>query len=189
MGGRQLARVRRKLGLKRIIGGGPIAQLTAQLAGGKKFFMECAKLAVQIEPRLACVSESYERLNRPSLRAAVPLDELCAMHGIDPRHYIGVVGEAALRYENNSAILLIALSMPEVVNRSIKEALKPEGVADRKMLFQHAGIIPVPAGQTINVKATANAAAKAETITETRKALPSFEQSMMESDAILRGRE
>jgi len=153
MGGCQMDRVRRKLGLKPVIGR-PIALLTSQLRGGKATFMEFARLAVHIEPALACIVESYDSLN-PVLRRAVSIDELCVKHGFDPYRCVTVAGEAAMKFRNNSAILMIALSMPEVINRTIKQALKPEGTAERKFLLQHASIIPTPHGPTINVSSQA----------------------------------
>ena len=42
------------------------------------------------------------------------------------------------------AQLRAALALPSVVERSIETALTAEGIADRKMLFQHSGFLPTP---------------------------------------------
>jgi hypothetical protein len=105
-GGAHRRRVRRQLGL-RPTSARPIALLTKCLRDGKAGFMEFARLAVHIEPSLACVVETYESL-KPWPRAAVSIDELCVKYGIDPVDYLSVVGEAALRYGNSCAIGLAA---------------------------------------------------------------------------------
>jgi|SRR5437588_8465459 len=113
-GGAHRCRVRRQLGLKPT-SSQPIALLTKGLRDGKATFMEYARLAVLIEPGLAYVVETYESL-RPWLRAAVSIDELCVKYGIDPIHFLNAVGEAAMRYGNNAAILCLAehLELPAV---------------------------------------------------------------------------
>lgn len=185
VGGTDARGAREQLGLVRVQDA-PIALLTKQLAGGKERFMEFAKLAVLIEPDLAPVVESYNDLNR-GRRAAVSIDEICARHSIDPIHFIGVVAEAATKYGNNSAVVIAALSLPDVVTKSVKEALKPGGDKDRKMLFQHANFIPTPHGTQINVQA--NAAARADSSSGEGKGLPSFERNMREADDVIRERE
>jgi hypothetical protein len=185
IGGRERRRTREQLGLKRV-DNSPVGILTKQLAGGKQRFMEFARLALQIEPDLAPVVESYESLNDVG-RAAASIDAICAEHQIDPLHFIGVVGEAALKFGNNSAIVIAALSLPDVVTKSVKEALKPGGDKDRKMLFQHAQFIPTPHGTQINVQA--NAAARADSSSGEGKGLPSFERNMREADEVIRDRE
>lgn len=182
--------VRTKLGLERANGHAPVALLVRHLKGGKARFMEFAAYVPQIEPALAPVVEDYNSL-KASLQKVVSIDALCRLHGVDPVHFIGVVAEAAIKFRDNASVTLIAISIPEVVERSIKEAMKPGGDKDRKMLFQHAGIIPVPAGQTINVgaSASANAGAKAEVVEPERRGLPSFERTMIETDHIIRDQE
>jgi hypothetical protein len=149
--------------------------------------MEFARLAVHIEPALAEIVDSYETL-RPALQAKVSIDEICVKHGVDPIHFIGVVGEAALKYGNNSAILIASLEFPAVVNKSVKQALKPEGFKDREALMKHHGFIPTPHGTHINVNATAGARADSSTAPES-KGLPSFERSMRDTDDVIRERE
>jgi hypothetical protein len=124
-GGAHRRRVRRKLGLKPT-SVRPIALLTRMLRDGKATFMEHARLAAHIEPGLAYVVETYESL-KPWLRAAVSVDELCVKYGIDPVHYLSVVGEAAANYGDNCAILLAANHL-ELVSRPVESARKPDDV-------------------------------------------------------------
>lgn len=184
VGGENRRLVRQELGLK-AVSTRPIALLTTQITGGKARFMEFARLALHIEPGLAPVVESYEGLTHWK-RSAVSIDELCVCHGIDPLHFIAVVAEAALKYGNNSAILIAALQFPEVIVKSVEEALKSDGFQDREALMKHHGFIPTPHGTSVNVQA--NIAARSAAAPAT-KGLPSFEESMKQLDAIIRGRD
>jgi hypothetical protein len=149
--------------------------------------MEFAHLAVHIEPELAGVVEDYDRLN-VGLQAAVSIDEICIHRDVDPLHFIAVVGEAALKFGNNGAILIAALHFPEVIGKSVKQALKPGGFKDREALMKHHAFIPTPHGISIGVQANASAGAQAAAVPGS-KGLPSFERSMRESDDVIRDRE
>lgn len=120
------------------------------IRGGKKTFMELARHAPHIDPSLALVIEEWDRLS-PTAQRGVNLNQLCEIKGVDPFHFLGVVAEAAIRFCNNASVLIAALILPEVVQRSIERALTPEGVEDRKMLFQHAGFIPSPKGSEVRL--------------------------------------
>src|SRR5258706_11250367 len=96
-GGADARRARETLGLRSVGSHAPIAMLMKKLAGDKDRFMEFAKLAVHIEPNLAPIIESYYELDA-RLRKVVSIDAICAQHEIDPIHFIGVVGEAAMKF-------------------------------------------------------------------------------------------
>ncbi len=165
----------------------PISMLAQKLFGGKSAFMEFARLAVHIDVNLAPVVEAYESLPGPQ-RAAVSIDEICVRYDIDPLHFIGVVGEAVKKYGQNAAIVIASLSFPDVVSRSVKQALTKDGFKDREALMKNQGFVPIPRGHTINVNANAAARADASSAPES-KGLPSFEKSMRDSDDIVRDRE
>lgn len=185
-GGRDVVSVRRQLDLKPA-SSTPIGMLSQLLVDGEQTFMEFAHLAVQIQPDLGPVIEDYASLS-PRGKKAVSIDEICVKHDVDPLHLIAVVAEAALKYGNNAAIALAALRFPEVINRSVKQALTPNGFKDRELLAKHHKFIPTPHGISIGVSATAGAKADASTAPES-KGLPSFERTMRESDEIIRDRE
>jgi hypothetical protein len=161
---------------------GPIDALCKFIKGGKKTFMEMARFASQIEPQLQVIIESYEKLTPPGQRSA-DLDALCKLNDVDPAHFLGVVAEAAQKFSSNSSILIAALNMPSVVQKSIKEALKTDGIQDRKMLFQHSGFIPTPGGTNISIvqKQQANASAGA-----TERGMPSFEEDIIDVETAVR---
>lgn len=184
--GSDMIQVRRELDLKPA-SASPIGMLANKLFGGKSAFMEFARLAVHIEAGLAPIVEAYENLP-DRLRAAVSIDELCVKYDVDPLHFIGVVGEAVQKYGNNAAIVIAALNFPGVVEKSVKQALKPDGFKDREALMKHHGFIPTPHGTSISVQANAAARADASAAPES-KGLPSFERTMRELDDVVRERE
>ena len=107
MGKNAKQRVRQRLGLVRARPHELIADFCRHFVGGKALFMQMAKHAAKIKPHLAYVAEAYESLPETA-RKVVSIDALCRKYGIDPTDYIRVVGEAALRYEENGAILIVA---------------------------------------------------------------------------------
>jgi hypothetical protein len=166
---------RRQLGVQNRAVDYTLSSVLKFIRGGKKSFMELARQAPNIDPSLASVIEEWDRLT-PTAQRGVNLNQLCEIKGIDPFHFLGVVAEAGLKFSNNASVLIAALSLPKIVQCSIKRALTPEGVEDCKMLFQHAGFIPSPKGtevrvlNQIRVSANVNQAADID--------LPSFEETI-----------
>lgn len=153
---------------------GVISSISKMLKGGKKEFMEIAKFAPDIDPNCACILEEWENLSSTG-RKSVSMDQICKAKGIDPFHFLGVVAEAAIKFRDNASVILAAMQMPAVVQKSIKTALTKDGVRDRKMLFEHAHFIPTPGGATF----VNQFAAKVEQNAGVEPGrLPSFESSM-----------
>src|SRR5713226_8354784 len=118
---------------------GMIALFLRSFKCGRRGLMQLAHLARELDPNLASIVADWDRMTS-SLQNAADLDALCEAHGVDPAHFIGVVGEAQLRFRSNVSILVAALNLPAVVAASVRAAKKKTGVADRKMLFEHAGL-------------------------------------------------
>lgn len=154
---------------------GPIEALTNALTGGRESFVSMARLATQIEPKLAPFIEEWDRL-KPHAQKCIDLDQLCLQKEIDPAHLISVSAEAAVRFRDNASLMIAALSMPAIVERSIKTALTPTGFRDRKMLFEHARFVPVSQGTRIAIKNEANASADAKNVTG--RGLPTHEKTI-----------
>ncbi len=141
--------------------------------------MEFARLAAELDPKLAAMIEDWDRM-KPALQKSVDLDLLCELHGIDPARFIAIGGEAGRRFRDDASVLIAAINMPAVVAASVKRALTPEGIRDRRMLLEHAGLLPVPKGRVLNFAAI-RAQAKGEQI---RKPLPSFESTIAQIEEI-----
>ncbi len=137
--------------------------------------MEIARLAAKLDPSIGLVIDDWDRM-KPPLQNAADLDALCEAHGVAPAHFIGVVGEAEVRFRNNFSILIAALNMPAIVAASAKRALTPNGFRDRKMLMEHAGFLPVPASRQFRM--LNHAAIKAEQGRADVKPFPRFEDTV-----------
>lgn len=108
--------------------------------------MELAQFAPQLDQGCAPVIEEWNRLC--GQKKTVSIDTICQAKGVDPFHFLGVVCEAAVKYRDNASLIIAALSMPNVIERSVKTALTKDGFKDRELLAKHSGFIPVPAGAT-----------------------------------------
>jgi hypothetical protein len=158
---------------------GPISAVCKYIKGGKQEFMRLAVLASQIEPALAVVVETWEGMNDP-LQRKITIEEICRQKDVDPGHFCGVVVEAAMKFRDNATILIAALNLPDVVQRSVEFAKQKEGFKDREALMKHAGFVPTPQGQRINILNQANAKAGAEAEANAERGLPTFERTMAE---------
>jgi hypothetical protein len=155
----------------------------------RRQFMELARLAVSLDSKLAPIIADWDYM-KPPLQNAADLDVLCEAHGVDPVHLIGVVGEAEMKFLDNACIILAALQMPAILEHSIKAAkgmVSDNGWHDRKMLFEHAGFLPVPPAR--KVRMLNQAAIAAESHNGGGKPLESFETTMERIDKMMRDEE
>ncbi len=157
--------------------------LLRSLKGGRRQFMELAHHTPKLDPKLGPIVADWDRM-KPALRNVADLDALCEAYGVDPTHFIGVVCEAELKFRGSVSILVAALKMPAVVAASVRTAKKKTGVADRKMLFEHAGFLPVPRGKQIRM--LNHAVIKTEENKGCGDPLPSFESTVAEIEELLR---
>lgn len=160
---------------------GPISSVCRYIKGGKQEFMRLAVMASQIEPELAGIVEVWEGLTIPA-QNRTSIEEICLKRDIDPGHFCGVVVEAAVKFRDNATILIAALNLPDVVQHSIQFAKNKEGFRDREALMKHAGFVPTPQGQRINILNQANAKAGAEAEANAERGLPTFERTISALD-------
>jgi hypothetical protein len=142
---------------------------------GRRQLMELAHSAGKLDPRITPIIEDWDRM-KPPLRNGVDLDLLCEAHGVDPAHFISVVGEAEMRFRDNASIIIAALSMPKVIEKSVRTALTTGGFKDREMLMKYTGFLPQP--KKSQVPTLSYAAIRAEANTNIGEPLPRFEETM-----------
>jgi hypothetical protein len=158
---------------------GTLAYAASRLPGGKHAFMEYARLCT--EERIKALVHRWESLS-PSDQRRVSLEELCVACEVDPPELVGAVAAAAFRFNSDVSTLIAAVAHPKVVEASIDRALQPDGIHDRKMLFQHSAFVPVPASSTINVNnLMLSKVAMAEI-----SGLPDFSDTIMETADVVR---
>ena len=160
---------------------GPITAVFKFLNGGKMAFMEIARLAPQIEPELACILGDWDGMSE-HLKRRTPIERICKAHDIDPMHFFSVVNEAAMKFRDNATLMIASLSMPALVEKSVQIGLTKDGHRDRKMMFEHAGFVPVPQGTRISILNQNSAKAAAQADANVERGLPSFERSISDME-------
>jgi hypothetical protein len=83
---------------------------------------------------------AWNRLT-PWQRRITPLEDLCLAAGLQPSEFLAAVVRVAFEFTHEITDLLVASAFPEVVQASVKRALTPRGVEDRRLLFEHTGFI------------------------------------------------
>jgi hypothetical protein len=99
----------------------------------------------------------------------------------------GLATQAAMEWGLNAGNIFAALQHPKIVEASVKRALKPDGMIDRRMQFLHSGFLPKVGDATFNISAHAEsesqAAARAAVVTP---GLPPFETETLERAKLVR---
>jgi hypothetical protein len=113
-------------------------------------------------------------------------EQIAEAAGMTPSHMLGVIIEAAHLQTVNVAKLVKAIKLGEVMERGVKEALKPAGFKDRERILQSAGLYPAPAGTTITVEATAQAGAQVSQSLAAVDGLDEFERDTLDATEFLR---
>ncbi len=122
------------------------------LSGGRTEFMFYLELAAREDERLKPIARSWGRMKEAERRRA-SIDSLCEKLApeLTPAKILGAVAAAAFELNYNYSELIAAVGHRLVVQRSIKEALNPSGIADRQLHFQHTKYVPTPRGSSVNV--------------------------------------
>jgi hypothetical protein len=85
-------------------------------------------------------------------RKAVRIDYLLLAAGADPHHIWGCIQEELSRVEGMGGGILACMDALKVMR---DRALAPDGYQDRRLLFQIAGILPVPGQQSCSLPSLA----------------------------------
>jgi len=155
-------------------GEGGLAYASRALAGGRAALIELARLSGHDRVRAVVAEWDGLGINK---RAHTRLEALCEACELTPAEFLGAVVEAAFAHNTDVSKLLLAVSTPRIVQKSVRHALTNAGFRDRQMLLEAAHIVPKGGG--INVSAQAVAAAKSSAATLTAApptGLPRFEE-------------
>jgi hypothetical protein len=120
-------------------------------------FIEMTRLARTNDPRAARFMDAWDALDASEQQARGAADVVCARLGLVPIELLRVVAEAVYSFSMSVAQMKATLALPSIVARSVEVALTDKGVADRRMLFQHAGFLPTPKGSQVATAVTQNA--------------------------------
>jgi hypothetical protein len=122
---------------------GVLDSLASRLPGKKPTFMELVMLAAELEPGLAPVALAWAQVPK-SRRSRISIDALrqTAAPEIGTARVVGLVAEAALAWGwLDAGSIFAALNHEKVVAASVKRALKPDGMIDRRIQFLHSGFL------------------------------------------------
>lgn len=118
---------------------------------------EIARLCASEFPNLAKFALTYDYLHKPNLWSYVELedsegnwrpptiDEVCRKAGIDSLDLIKDLSTAAFLYGGHMARMTLALSLPGVIQKAVRNATLGEGMSahqDRRMLIEAGGLMP-----------------------------------------------
>lgn len=144
-----------------------LGDLATHIPGGRDRFIQLIQAAMLDNDEQATAWWTVYADLTPAERKVANLDEIGLVAGVPFWDLVGTVARTGARYGTEISQLVFTLLTPDVVVAAAGSAQLPgeAGFPDRQMFLQGSGLVPSPKGHTteVNVHATANAAAAAET--------------------------
>jgi hypothetical protein len=111
--------------------------------GGRKAAIELARLASGNDDRLRGIVDGYDALT-PGQRKHKPklLESLCIASSVDPSEFLGICTAIAHRFQLDTSAILASIELEQVVAAGLEQAKRPEGVQDRKLIYEHSTFLP-----------------------------------------------
>lgn len=98
------------------------------------------------------------------VRAQLPVEAFCLAAGISPPALMNSIVVAVQTCGVHMSNLVAALSLPDIVQTSVEQAMTAEGISDREWQLKHASFLPMPKGSQVNVQVNATATAQQATL-------------------------
>ena len=169
--------------LKHLIPGGGTISMALRSVGGLAGVIEYVYALAQEDMRfrrLAVAWNTASALHKKKL----PAEDFLAAAELKPDVFIGLLASKAYQMNADVASLMVSLAHPLVAEASITQALTPEGIQDRAMIFKHMKLIPVGTGAPVNVQV--NTQVRAEAAAVSGSPLGRFEDRAVSNSRILR---
>lgn len=96
------------------------------------------------------ILEHHDKLSARD-RKLVEFEAYILAANLTPRRALEIITGACFEQSGMSSALIAAASHPLVTGATVASACHPDGHADRKLLHQHAGFIPVPKNNVTNI--------------------------------------
>lgn len=162
-----------------------------RMSGGVPAAIEAARMVSEKDVRFQKLVYAYDQLSN-SDKEKIHLEDLCAAAEISSAEFLGLTAAAMHSRNMDISRIMAATFHHKIVEASIANAMDPRGVADRKMLHDHMGFLPLPAGQNIIIDQshkTVNTGKGSEPSVEdtSKTALPSFAEETVAGAQALRG--
>ncbi len=97
------------------------------------------------------ILEMRDRLNMAQ-RKNLPFEAYCVAANVRPQDALALLTVEVFDQASKASALLAASQHPAVTEATIIAALSPLGTAEKKMLHQHAGFLPVSKNTIVNVR-------------------------------------
>ena len=157
----RLAASRRSLTMAGPAFDGTIASACESIGITLEQMIEMMRWAKESDPRVAQLLDTWDALDASERQDSATVEAVRQRVGLKHPELLRTVAEVTYRIAIYKAQIIAALALPSVVERSIETALTDDGIADRKMLFQHSGFLPTPKGSQTTIAITQNAQANA----------------------------
>lgn len=129
-----------------------------------------------IEEFLTC----YDALPSREQMLTTP-EAVCEKSGVPQKILFGVIMGQLWELAYVKADMVLALNHPKIVERAVKEALKPGGYKDRENLLKANGVVPIPKNNSVHFHKHVSAPSHKE-VAPAPAVLPSFEDDMEAGD-------
>jgi hypothetical protein len=84
----------------------------------------------------------------PTMHRKLPFEAFCVAASVRTKRILEILVSSCYDDATTAVKLITAVNHPKVVQATVKNAMKAEGAADRKMLHLHKGFLPVPRNNT-----------------------------------------
>lgn len=119
------------------LGPGTLDFALRSVRGGKRAIMdELAPRAVRFEPRLAPAITKWQGLTQWQ-RRFVTLDDLAVESGLTKGEFLAAMVRTGFELTDALTDLIVACAFPCVLGACVRRARRPNGLADRQLLFEH----------------------------------------------------
>ncbi len=160
---------------------GTLASVCAMLRGGKATLLNLIRITASSGNTDAANFLAHYDALQEKAKLRISFEDLCTECGFPWPRLVGWAFEAAASTGQHLAAMKASLALPEVVDASIKFAMKKDGHRDRDFLYQHTGFTPTPTGASISIVNQASANAQAKNGNET--SFVPFEQDVIDVDS------
>ena len=122
----------------------------------------------------------YDNLSSRDQMHSTP-EAICEASGVPQKVLFGVIMGQLWELAYVKADMVLALNHPKIVERAVKEALKPGGFKDRENLLKAGGVVPIPKNNSVHFHKHVSGNAPKE-VAQSPAVLPSFEDDMEQDD-------
>ena len=117
----------------------------------------------------------------PASRSIVGIEAIAIVAGITPRRLWELFQGASLVQAKQSVSVLLAESLPKIMQTAIRGAKMPKGQADREHVLKAARILPVPKGSTTVINMPGHSEEEQEELDDEVGRLESADEFMLKA--------